>query len=218
MTSYGQAFVCITSICYVSICYFYSILFVFTCTILSVVLCCSVGGACDLRLSSTYLHCSSVQMTIKALNLEIIQSECHVSPQESPPSSLLTDDLFLRRHSEAQLYGGVSLSLFPQQRPQGAPQDEGDAAVRHHSIACRLRGFAVRRQLHQQRQEGGEVRLQPGASEGGDEDNAGLRKRRRSDDGETAHIETIQNRWTVGETLNVLFQHESNMLTKVPQL
>ena len=48
--------------------YFYSTLFVFTCTILSVLLCCTVGGACDLRFPCTYLHCSYVHMTRKALN------------------------------------------------------------------------------------------------------------------------------------------------------
>ena len=39
-------------------------------TRLSVLLCCTVGGACDLIFPLTYLHCSYVQMTIKALNLE----------------------------------------------------------------------------------------------------------------------------------------------------
>lgn len=93
--------------------------------------------------------------------------------------SSLTDGSFLRRHSEAQLLGGVGLGLLPQQGAQGAPEDEGDAAPGHRGVARRLGGPAVGRQLHQQRQEGREVGLQPGASQGGDEDHAGLRKRRR---------------------------------------
>jgi len=48
--------------------YFYFTLF--TCTIWSVLLCCTVGGACDLRCTLTYLHCSYPHMTIQALKLE----------------------------------------------------------------------------------------------------------------------------------------------------
>ena len=40
--------------------------------LLSVLLCCTVGGACDLRVSLTYLHCSYVHITIKALNVIVI--------------------------------------------------------------------------------------------------------------------------------------------------
>ena len=94
-------------------------------------------------------------------------------------SSLLTDGSFLCRHDEAQLFGGVGLSLLPQQRPQGAPQNERDAAAGHCGVARRLRGPAVGCQLHQQGQEGREVGLQPGAAQGGDQDHTGLRRRRR---------------------------------------
>lgn len=91
--------------------------------------------------------------------------------------SLLTDGSFLCCHGNAQLLGGVGLSLLAQQRAQRAPQDEGDAAAGHHGVAGRLRGSAVGRQLHQQGQEGGEVGLQPGAAQRGDEDYAGLRRK-----------------------------------------
>lgn len=77
-------------------------------------------------------------------------------------------------NSEAQLLGSVCLGLFSQQGAHSAPQDEGDAAAGHRSVRWRLSGFGMTGQLHQQRQEGGKIGLQPGAPQGGDENHVGL--------------------------------------------